>query len=751
MEFVEKQLCEKNYTMADEGKNASLFCTGNGFMGVRGSLEEFGSAKVQGFFIRGIIDEIIEIVEPMPDNVYMRKHYFDEEKLKKFDRQVSCINIADFLLIRFTVGGRAFYPWEGTLLSWDRRLDAETGVLTRKAAWDDGQGNVTEFVFERFASYADEHKYVMRATASAVNHRLPIAALSGMDLNVRTNGQIVTKTTGKRVTDKGAFVSISTGSRYGFSVALSCVSGFAGANKVTAYEHDGIVGQYAEGTGKLTVEKCVYADTSRDSETYQENALALLSDQADYDAELRAHLVEWRELFGFFDVKIEGDDAADAALRYANYQTVITAALNDSIHSLSAKGLSGEKYNQFVWWDCEIYQLPVFLFAKPQVVRHALEYRYRLLPAARENAVEQGVKGARYPFVSSVDGKEHVWIYARHPFLQIHIMADIAYAVLEYYNATGDFRFMEDMGLEMLIELMRFWAGRAELTDGRYELKDVTGTDEHHPHVDNDAYTNYLVKTCFDRSLKLFDFENPAFARAAEKTNFLPEERALFASVAEKLYLPEEENGFIPQFTGYSELSESLELSGKGMSKNFQMKAPGLYHKSKVIKQPDVTLLYSYVNAGLNEEHMALNCDFYEQICEASSSLTYPVHAVCAARTGKPYTFLKHFDDTVNVDIKDVFGTAYQGLHAGCLAGGRFAVLRALIGFTAERGRMCINPCKMPFWKELSLKFVFRGTMFYAKHTGNEVELTTDSAEAFTVESGGKLHTLHKKLILRAI
>lgn len=142
--------------------------------------------------------------------------------------------------------------------------------------------------------------------------------------------------------------------------------------------------------------------------------------------------------------------------------------------------------------------------------------------------------------MSSVDGKEHVWIYARHPFLQIHIMADIAYAVLEYYDCTGDEEFMREKGFEMLAEIMRFWLSRAEFTNGRYEIKDVTGTDEHHLHVDNDAYTNYTVKTCFDRAIKIIG------GYVSDK------ELAEFKNFAEKLYLPLCENGLIPRSTGIS-------------------------------------------------------------------------------------------------------------------------------------------------------------------------------------------------------
>ena len=112
LKFIKSALHETQYVLSDMPKDASLFTTGNGYMGVRGSLEEFGETKVQGAFVRGIFDEIIEIVDPFPDHIYMKKYYFDEEKLKKFQHQDSCINFPDFLLIRIFVNGKAFYPWD---------------------------------------------------------------------------------------------------------------------------------------------------------------------------------------------------------------------------------------------------------------------------------------------------------------------------------------------------------------------------------------------------------------------------------------------------------------------------------------------------------------------------------------------------------------------------------------------------------------------------------------------------------------
>ena len=78
---------------------------------------------------------------------------------------------------------------------------------------------------------------------------------------------------------------------------------------------------------------------------------------------------------------------------------------------------------------------------------------------------------------------------------EIHVTAAVAYGLMAYLAATGDHALMTDYGAEILFETSRFWASRLEaMPDGRYALSRVVGPDEFHEHVDNSAYTNYLVR-----------------------------------------------------------------------------------------------------------------------------------------------------------------------------------------------------------------------------------------------------------------
>jgi len=723
-----KNFSESIYDIADEPVLATLFTTGNGYMGVRGSFEEFGSQRIQGAFVRGFIDEIVEVVEPFTDNEYMKKYYLDEEKLKGFERQDSCINMHDFLTVKINIGEKTFYPWEGRIVRWSRTLNPSTAIYKRELIWDDGDGNRTELVFERFASFADEHLYCQRIKIRPINHSLPIKLMSGIDTSIKTGGQFITKTDLLQIRGTDIIHRYHGVNKYGFSACYGIRNAFPEGKILGKYDENGTVGiEYlCDGAKSYTFEKITYIVTDRDTQRdITECAVERLEGELDYTTLKKAHISSYKAYFAPMDVKIEGDDEVDAYLRFASYHTAISASMNDSVHGISAKGLTGERYNQFVWWDCEIHQMPFFLLTAPQTAKNSLMYRYRMLPQARKNAAEKGYDGAMYAFCSSVNGDERVWQYARHPFMQIHINSDIPYGIINYYRYTGDKEFMVNYGMEMILECLRFWMLRVTLNNGRYEILRVTGTDEHHPYVDNDAYTNYCVRFAFDRFIALCDeLSYEVDLAVLEKMK----------DIAARLYLPMCENGLIPQFDGYFELSRTLEEQGKGTLKQFQMKKSGLYHKSQIIKQPDVVLLYTMVDVGVDRAHFAENWDYYENMCEVSSSLTFPPHAIACAQNKQMLSFRKNLLNTVKMDVDDIHGVAWQGVHSGCLAGGYLAVIYGIFGLSVkENGALCVNPVRTLF-DGVTAHFFYKGARITLSIKGGELTIRKKSDKSVAVE-----------------
>lgn len=63
---------------------------------------------------------------------------------------------------------------------------------------------------------------------------------------------------------------------------------------------------------------------------------------------------------------------------------------------------------------------------------------------------------------------------------EIHVTADVAYAVWQYWQATADREFLRHSGVEILAETARFWASRCTRNLGSYHIHGVIGPDEYH-------------------------------------------------------------------------------------------------------------------------------------------------------------------------------------------------------------------------------------------------------------------------------
>jgi len=105
--------------------------------------------------------------------------------------------------------------------------------------------------------------------------------------------------------------------------------------------------------------------------------------------------------------------------------------------------------------------------------------------------------------------------------MEHHISADVAYAVWQYWRATGDDDFFLCAGAEILLETARFWASRAapEL-DGRRHIRHVIGPDEYHEDVDDNAFTNVMARwnlACALETMDLLQTRWPDHAAALRK------------------------------------------------------------------------------------------------------------------------------------------------------------------------------------------------------------------------------------------
>jgi alpha,alpha-trehalose phosphorylase len=219
----------------------------------------------------------------------------------------------------------------------------------------------------------------------------------------------------------------------------------------------------------------------------------------------------------------------------------------DGKTNIAAKGLTGEGYEGHYFWDTEIYMLPFFLYNNPDISRKLLEYRYSILPKARERArIMSHSKGALFPW-RTINGEECSAYYPAGT-AQYHINADVAFAVKRYMEATEDTEFLVNCGAEILFETARLWAdlGRfVENKGNKFCINDVTGPDEYTAIVNNNYYTNIMAKYNMKWAVKLYkefmEKDSKSLSSLSNKISLSEEEIMLFEKAYKNMYLPYDE------------------------------------------------------------------------------------------------------------------------------------------------------------------------------------------------------------------
>ena len=170
--------------------------------------------------------------------------------------------------------------------------------------------------------------------------------MSGIDTSIKTGGQFITKTDLLELEGTDILHKYHAVNKYGFSAAYGIKNVFPAGRILGTYADNGTVGvEYlCDGAKSYAFEKLTYIVTDRDIEgDITAWAKEKVSQSLSYAELKKAHLSAYKAYFAMMDVQIEGDDEVDAYLRFASYHTAISAAMHDSVHGISAKGLTGER------------------------------------------------------------------------------------------------------------------------------------------------------------------------------------------------------------------------------------------------------------------------------------------------------------------------------------------------------------------------------------------------------------------------
>jgi kojibiose phosphorylase len=719
----------------------TVFTLGNGYFATRGSFEEGFPGELATTLAHGIFDDVPIAVTELA-------------------------NLPNWLDATITINSHRFRLDQGQILSFQRQLDLRQGILQRQVRWQAPDGTVVDLLFERFAAQANPHVGALRLLITAVNQSCSVEIQTGinghvsnydpglkvevlhwhhLDQGVKEQTIWLHSQTRHSHIELGAAAAVTSSG----SLPISCQQCPGQPRLVTAEQLDN--GQ------TLQVDKLVSFATGRDpvpdAADVVGRALAAL-DNRTYDELKTGHLQAWDALWKACDVVIEGDDEAQLATRFSLFQLLVAAPYHDDRVSIGAKTLSGLGYRGHVFWDTETFILPFFIYTLPDVARNMLLYRYHTLPGARRKAAANGYSGAQYAWESAVTGDEvtptwvpefggkglvRIWTGD----IEIHISADIAYAIVQYWQATGDDAFMRDYGAEIVLDTACFWGDRAEREEmagggHRYALRDVIGPDEYHDHVDNNVYTNRMVQwhlqTAFYILDRLRDTE-PQRAAELERALDLSDERlAHWQDVIDHIIIHHDpETGLMLQFDDFFERKpiDPAVMANADKSMQVILGIEGA-NESQVIKQADVIMLLCLLRDEYDARTWQTNWDIYMPLTDHryGSSLGPSFHAWAACEMGRPEEAYEHFMLAARADLRDVRGNAHDGIHAASAGGIWQALVFGFAGLRPKGDSFTLHPRLPARWKRLAFSIQYRNKNY-------RIEVRSDNT--YTILAGDEL------------
>ena len=737
-----KPLSHKSWVIYEDGISRekmrfqeTIFTLGNGYIGVRGILEEGYEEECAGTYIAGIYDqgkgqssEIVNVPNPFRMEVYVNGKKLSMDNMKVVEHR-RILDMKKAVLSRHTVFTDAGKRYEyqsrrflslrnmhlGVLRFSFRALDGDAHVVVKRII-DGTTRNEIQAVGEPIKHYAVTH------AADAGNGRLYLEARTndfGILIGMASGGDMVTGkfqpavetkcyTNGESVVREYCF-DARKGRRYRFNEYISIYTSHN-------FEHD------------------VKSACLNGVELARKQGIARL---------LRKHVRAWDRRWQNCDIGIEGDLGAQKAIRFNIYHLLIAAPPEDLDVSIAAKSLSGEWYKGHIFWDTEIYILPFFIYTQPEIARNLLLYRQRRLSQARINAKLERYEGALFPWESAASGEDETpkwWrgpdgvlieVYTRQ--IQHHIVSDIAYAVATYRGVTKDHRFMLDYGAELIFETARFWASRVSYNKklSLYEVKEVTGPDEYHKGVDNNSYTNYLARWNLLYAAELYnkflEMHPNRLKKLSKKMDLSQNEVEKWRDIGNKIMFLIGKNGLIEEFQGYfgkrNDVIEQWDEKGMPI---YSKDEEELKH-TQLVKQADVILLLHLFPNDFTADIKKMNFDYYDARTTHLSSLSPCIYAILATELNDIDKAYKYFRYAVNGDLKDYFGNTELGMHAASLGGVWQLVINGFAGVRVKGDMLSINPRLPRNWQSLEFKLIWRGNNISFRVSGDKVEVLLSS------------------------
>jgi trehalose 6-phosphate phosphatase len=750
-----------------EGEREALCTLGNGYLATRGAVPEHRAdgTHYPGTYVAGCYNRLRDSIDD---------HVVDNESL---------VNLPNWLPVRLEFPGGILLGGPDLEVVRDQHeLGLRRAILTRTLRVRDEVGRSTVITQRRLVHLMRPHVCALQTTIEAENWSGEVHVGASVDYEVRNDGvaryarlsaaHLSAPDRGLAAASEITVGTVETSqSRIRIAVAARV--------RADAPERSGRAAATGNAAGHestlavtprrpVVVEKVVTVYTSRDlaisdpAEAATEELVAL----PDFATLQLEHVQAWSRLWQRFHLAlVGGPEGALTITRLHQFHVLqtLTSHSADSDVGVPARGLHGEAYRGHILWD-ELFVLPVLNLHAPVVSRGLLMYRYRRLPAARLEAGRAGHVGAMYPWQSGSSGREESQRLHLNPlsgrwvddvtYRQRHVGLAVAYNVWQYCQTTGDRRFLEDYGAEMILEVTRFFADLTEYDPARrrYVIRGVMGPDEFHTGypgtaptgVDNNAYTNVMVAWLMQRAADtLHAVSDVRGDELRQALHITPDDEGRWHHIGRRLFVPFHADGVISQFEGYERLEEFPWDRYRGGHHDLRRLDRVLEQEGddpnryKLSKQADVLmLLYLFSADELREilsrlgyalagDAIRETVDYYLARTSHGSTLSAVVHAWVLARRRRAEA-LDYLHLSLLSDIADVQGgTTAEGIHLAAMAGSVDLLQRCFAGVETRSDTLILDPCWPPGLGQLELDIHYRHHRLRLRMSNTSVEVTS--------------------------
>ncbi len=742
------QLSYNDYKPSKEKSREALLAVGNGYMGIRGAMEETiaGEYNYPGTYIAGLYNRLTTKVS--------NKDIVNED----------FVCAPNWINITFKIDdGDWINPNKIVIDKIHRELNLKSGLLSRVMEITDQENRKTRIESYRVGSMANPNMAAIKYSITPLNYEGRITISSILDGTVINDGvkryrdlnQQHLETVNQGGDEGVSWLTVKT-NQSEIEITEAAKIKLYGSNSFSSKiaTDEGIVYTYiecnAELNNKLTIEKLVsVVDSNNMGANTKNKALNLLKGYSSFDEIFTDSKNEWFQIWNKVDIKILGDRISQKMLRLHIYHLIVSASPhNKNIDAgITARGLHGEAYRGHIFWD-DLFIMPFYDLHFTETARSLLMYRYKRLQKARDYAKECGYRGAMFPWQSGSDGREETQIIHLNPIsgewgddyssLQRHVSLAVAYNIYYYFHITDDGEFMNMYGGEMYFEICRFWESKSVLNNktGRYSIDKVMGPDEFHESypdaheggLKDNAYTNIMVAWMFNKASNIYDnLDNDAKVKLQQDIGLDKNEIKKWSIISSKLNLVINDEGIISQYDGYFELKElnwDYYRSKYGDIHRMDriLKAEGKSADNyKVAKQADTLMTYynleneeinniiSNLGYDLPKDYLEKNLHYYLKRTSHGSTLSRVVHAQLANIIDDKKLSWNLYIDALTSDYNDIQGgTTAEGIHAGVMAGTIMIAITTFGGVDLRGKLLKINPNLPNHWKQLSFNITFK-------------------------------------------